>query len=244
MSSELLQPPERCDGRWRVHVDLEAGRSVSRADEEPADLVTRLLSLGVEVCVVDLDRSRGASSSWEVLGRLVESTPGRLWAAGGVTTAEDAELLLSRGAAGVVLGSGFLRRYRLNAAALHEVLEAASTDRLAFSIDRHGEDSLEAGFERKAGVTVGEVHRELLPHLPAETSVLHIDARATLQRHRPAGVGPEVLETYPHLMHWYGGNVASWDDVARLNRGGVGAVVGSRYLSGRLGLPAANKEER
>jgi phosphoribosylformimino-5-aminoimidazole carboxamide ribonucleotide (ProFAR) isomerase len=244
MSGECLLPPSKVRGRWRVHVDLSAGRPLRRGDEDAVALVARLLRHDIEVCVVDLDRSRGQNSGWDILTRIIDAFPGQLWVAGGVSAPEDAWRLLDRGAGGVVLGSGFIRRYRKNAGTLTDLTEAAPATRLAFAIDRYGQQALEGGFGRVSRVTVEEIQRMLLPNLPSGTAVLHIDAFATLRQVRAAGIDTRLLRAYPGLEHWYGGNVASWQDVARLQQTGVNVVVGSRYLAGTLGLPRSAKEDQ
>ena len=237
MTDDCLLPPSQIRGRWRVHVDLSGGRPLRRGDEDAVDLVARLLRHNIEVCVVDLDRSRGQSSGLDTLARIIDVFPEQLWVAGGVSDAEHAWMLIDRGAGGVVLGSGFIRRYRQNVGTLTDVIEVAPATRLAFSIDRYGQQTLEDGFGRVSGVAVEEIQQILLPNLPTGTAVLHINALATLRQVRADGIATRLLRTYPDLEHWYGGNVARWQDVARLQQAGVNVVVGSRYLAGTLGLP-------
>lgn len=242
MTGDCPLPPSEIRGRWRVHVDLSDGRPLRRGDEDAVALVARLLRHDIEVCVVDLDRSRGQNSGWDTLARIIDVFPRQLWVAGGVSAAADAWGLLNRGANGVVLGSGFIRRYRENPGTLTDLAEAAPATRLAFSIDRYGQQTLEDGFCRVSGVTVEAIQQMLLPSLPPGTAVLHIDAFATLRQVRATDVDTRLLRAYPDLEHWYGGNVGSWQDVARLQRTGVSVVVGSRYLAGTLGLPMSAKE--
>lgn len=244
MTDDCPLPPSEVRGRWRVHVDLSDGRPLRRGNEDALALVARLLRRDIEVCVVDLDRSRGQNSGWDTLTRIIDVFPRQLWVAGGVSAAADAWRLLNRGANGVVLGSGFIRRYSENPGTLTELTEVAPASRLAFSIDRYGRQSIADGFCRISGLTVEAIQRMLLPNLPPSSAVLHIDAFATLRQARAVGVDTRLLRDYSGLEHWYGGNVASWQDVARLQRTGVNVVVGSRYLAGTLGLPRSAKENQ
>lgn len=203
-------------------------------------LTDELLDQGVPIALIDLDRSIAGTPGTALLEAAARRHPGRLWLGGRLRPdGHAAQRLLDSGAAGIILGSsGLVAAGCLRPAALTALARFSDPSRIMASIDVLGGQVVTSGFTTLTTLTASQALDAVVQATGGRCPVLYTDAAASL-RFRPA-VWPQIealAACYPAVPLWYAGGLASWADVRRAWRVGMGAVTGRAYLTGTLGLP-------
>lgn len=209
------------DGRA---VQLVQGRKKVLDAGDPRPLAERFGRVG-EVAVVDLDAALGSGSNAGVVQELCGLARCRV--GGGIRSRDDAVQWLDRGAAKVVLGT----------AAVPDVLEGLPPHRVVAALDAWKGEVVVKGWTERTGRTVRQ-GIEALRGLAGEFLVTFVEGEgmeAGFPRKEAAGLAEAVR---PARLTVAGG-VTTEEEVAWLDRLGVGAQVGMSLYRGTLDLARA-----
>jgi len=225
-------------------IDIRAGRVVRVRRDDPAsavvyphdplELAARYAREGARwVHVVDLDRVFGSGEAGALVAELARRVPARVQAGGGVTTAQAAAEVLSRGVARVIVHA----RAALAPGGLAAVARACGGERVALALDaRDGVVELEAGpGGRRPAVDLAReaagagIRTVVLTDLSREGRMRGADADGAASLARGAGV--DVIVS---------GGVGSLAELEAMRDAGLsGAIVGRALLDGRFTLSEA-----
>jgi len=203
-----------------------------RAD--PLALVETYRDAGAELIhLVDLDGARSGRVRAEMVrGAALAAAPCRLQASGGVRSVADAELLLSAGAARVIVGTA---AFADEDALAH--FSSALGDRLVVAVDVRDGNVAVGGWTRVTSISVDEAVRRCVVGGVSRILCTSIERDGTL-----AGPDTELLENVcgrGDLAVLAAGGVRSVEDLAAIaDTGCEGAVVGRALLEGRVPLSA------
>jgi phosphoribosylformimino-5-aminoimidazole carboxamide ribotide isomerase len=213
-------------------VRLERGdysRVINRAGS-PVDLIERFSAAEPSLIhVVDLDGARSGRVRPTLIARLVEAAGGvPIQASGGIRSIDDAETLLSAGAARVIVGTAaFAQEGALTKFA------GALGERLVVAADAREGRLAVAGWEESGGLPIEDAARACRDAGVERLHCTAIERDGTME-------GPD-LDLLTRVREASGlpvvaaGGIRSLEDLAALAAAGLeGAVVGRALLEGRI----------
>ena len=209
------------DGRA---VQLVQGRKKVLDAGDPRPLAERFGRVG-EVAVVDLDAALGRGSNaglMEELCRLARCRVG-----GGIRSRDDAVEWLDRGASKVVLGT----------AATPEVLKQLPPQRVVAALDAWKGEVVVKGWTERTGRTVDQGVRALRD-LVGEFLVTFVEGEG-MEAGFPRAEAASFAEAAGPARLTVAGGITTAEEVAWLDRRGVGAQVGMSLYRGTLDLADA-----
>lgn len=209
------------DGRA---VQLVQGRKKVLDAGDPRPLAERFGRVG-EVAVVDLDAALGRGSNAGVVQELCRLARCRV--GGGIRSRDDAARWLDRGAAKVVLGT----------AAVPEVLERLPPRRVVAALDAWKGEVVVKGWTEPTGRTVRQ-GIEALRDLVGEFLVTFVEGEG-MEAGFPRQEAASLAEAAHPARLTVAGGVTTAEEVAWLDRLGVGAQVGMSLYRGTLDLACA-----
>ena len=205
-----------------------AGREIRPGDAEAlADFYVRGLGLD-DVYAADLDAIEGRPWQERTIGGLAAVVP-RLWLDAAITTPRDAQRALTLGASCVVVGLETLLSY----AALEEICDAATPERVALSLDLRNGVTITNG-EIPPGTPAAEVAARAVQ--AGVRTIIVIDlARVGVGRGCNLDTIAAVRSAAPDVALFVGGGVRDEADLRQLTQAGCnGALVATALLSGAL----------
>lgn len=209
------------DGRA---VQLVQGRKKVLDAGDPRPLAERFGRVG-EVAVVDLDAALGRGSNAAVVQELCGLARCRV--GGGIRSRDDAVEWLDRGAAKVVLGT----------AATPEVLEQLPRQRVVAALDAWKGEVVVKGWTERTGRTVLQGIRALRG-LVGEFLVTFVEGEGK-EAGFPRAQAASLAQAAGPARLTVAGGVTTAEEVAWLDRLGVGAQVGMSLYRGTLDLADA-----
>jgi phosphoribosylformimino-5-aminoimidazole carboxamide ribotide isomerase len=164
---------------------------------------------------------------------LVESFAKRLrcQVGGGIRSIESAQAVLAGGAQRVINGSTLIQNGAINHAFAAELAEVVGRDKLVFAVDAKNGRVAIRGWRELTPLTPFQMMRALGPWCSAFLYT-HIDTEGLMQGIPLDTVGELRRATTNQLI--VAGGISCTDEVARLDRMHVDAVVGMAIYSGRM----------
>lgn len=213
----------------RINIDIYNGRCTADETLDVASLIEESLKRHMEICIVDLNKSINSVSTNEI-SQYLDNFPNRLWVAGGISSLNEARMLILRGAKGVVIGSALYNKDNVNIEFVNELINELGADRVCFSVDFLGENIVVKGFEETTKIKVDETLRILVEKC-GNANVILIDVDASKNKKL---VDFEriynITKDFPDTRFFYGGNLADIDQVKHLNNENIGAILGKNYI--------------
>lgn len=220
-------------------IDLMGGKIVQLVQGEKKALefenfdewVARFASFPL-VQLIDLDAATGEGGNSDLVKFFVKRLPSQV--GGGIRSIETARDVLKLGAKRVILGSSLIRDGQINAAFAKQISQELGVDKLVFAIDSRGGRLAIRGWREKTDVTPLAVIRALNPYCTAFLYT-HIDSEGLLK-----GIPFEPVRELRNAMDKQlivAGGISSQEEIDRLDRIRVDAVVGMALYLGKLKLP-------
>lgn len=218
-------------------IDLMAGKIVQLVQGERKALEFDDFSLWVGrfqkypmVQVIDLDAAMGKGNNRVLVEQLCSQLPCQV--GGGLRTVEAAARPLSWGAKKVILGSSLFASHGVDLSFAWELTRQLDTEQLIFAVDSRGGFVAVKGWNERTQLRPAEAMRSLEPFCSAFLYT-NIDTEGLL-----GGFPFEVLDqlraaTANKLI--VAGGINSADEVERLDRLGIDAVVGMAIYTGAIG---------
>lgn len=220
-------------------IDLQGGRIVQLVQGERLAIESAAIDDWIErfrgwpkVQLIDLDAAKGAGDNRDIVARVCAELPCRV--GGGIRTLERAREVLALGATHVILGSALFQGGTVDTALAARLQQALGRDRLIAAVDSREGQVVIHGWRTRLPLTAVEAVRQLEPFVGAFLYT-HVDREGLLQ-----GTDFEAIEavrlatTRPVIA---AGGVTTMEEVERLDRLGVDAVVGMALYTGRIRLP-------
>ena len=217
-------------------IDLKGGKVVQlvqgeRTAIEDADLdfwIARFAGFPI-VQLIDLDAAMGAGGNDALVARVLKALPCQV--GGGIRTPDGARRLIDAGARRVIVGSSLFRDGRVDIAAAEAFAEAIGPSALVAAIDTRSGRVVIGGWKQATNVTVEDAIAALEPHAGAFLCTL-VETEGTLQGIDVATI--ERLRARTTRAFIAAGGIRSQDEIDRLDRMGVDAVVGMAIYTGTL----------
>lgn len=205
-------------------MQLVQGRKKVLDAGDPRPLVERFGRVG-EVAVVDLDAALGRGSNADVVQELCRLARCRV--GGGIRSADDAVRWLDRGAAKVVLGT----------AATPDVLKRLPPQRVVAAVDAWKGEVVVKGWTERTGRTARQ-GIEALRGLVGEFLVTFVEGEG-MEAGFPRAEAASLADAARPARLTVAGGITTAEEVAWLDRRGVGAQVGMSLYRGTLDLADA-----
>ena len=217
-------------------IDLKGGKVVQlvqgeRTAIEDADLdfwIARFAGFPV-VQLIDLDAAMGSGGNDALVARVLAALPCQV--GGGIRTPDRARRLIDAGARRIIVGSSLFRDGRVDAAAAEAFAEAIGSDALVAAIDTRGGRVVIGGWTQATDVGAEDAIAALEPHAGAFLCTL-VETEGTLQGIDVAAIGRLRARTARAFIA--AGGIRSQNEIDRLDRMGVDAVVGMAIYTGTL----------
>ncbi|HWC18835.1 MAG TPA: HisA/HisF-related TIM barrel protein [Terriglobales bacterium] len=179
------------------------------------------------VQVIDLDAAMGNGNNRELVQPLCSELSCQV--GGGLRTVEAAHQVLSWGAKKVIIGSSLFSQDGVNIAFARQLAKQLNRDRLIFAMDSRGGYVAIKGWTQSTGLRPANAMRQLEPFCSAFLYT-HIDTEGLLQGF-PFSV-LDSLRTATEKKLIVAGGISSAEEVERLDRLGIDAVVGMAIYTG------------
>jgi len=183
------------------------------------------------VQLIDLDAAIGSGDNRALLRQFTRRLSCQV--GGGIRTIDGAQEILAMGAERVILGSTLVQNDKVNTATAEQFASRFSGDRLTFAVDSKNGRVAIRGWRERTTLAPAEMMQALEPYCRAFLYT-HIDTEGLLK-----GIPLDAVRalrgiTARQLM--VAGGIASQEEVGRLDKLGVDAVVGMAIYSGRMKL--------
>jgi phosphoribosylformimino-5-aminoimidazole carboxamide ribotide isomerase len=221
-------------------IDLQGGRIVQLVQGERLAIETHdfdgwihRFSSFPKVQLIDLDAAKGAGSNAHLIAEICTRLPCRV--GGGIRTPERAQEILALGATAVILGSSLFKDDAVDTTLASRVADAITPERFIAAVDSRGGRVVIHGWRTVLPITPTDAVRALEPYC-SEFLYTHVDREGLMQ-----GTDMGAIEAVRHATTRHvtaAGGITTMDEVERLDRIGVDAVVGMAIYTGRLSLPS------
>ena len=183
------------------------------------------------VQLIDLDAAMGRGRNSELIRFFVNQLTCQV--GGGIRTIEAAHAALGLGAKRVIIGSTLIQDGAINVAFAQALAKELGPDKLVFAIDARGGKVAIRGWKEVTAITPLEVARALERFCEAFLYT-HIDTEGLMKglplepvRELRAATGKQLIAA---------GGISTHQEIDRLDKMGVDAVVGMALYLGRLRL--------
>ena len=217
-------------------IDLMAGKIVQLVQGERKALEFDDFSVWVErfrkypmVQVIDLDAAMGRGNNRPLVEHLCAELPCQV--GGGLRTVEAAALPLSWGARKVIIGSALFNADGANLSFTRQLTLQLKPEQLIFAVDSRGGFVAVKGWIESTGMRPAEAMRALEPFCSAFLYT-HIDTEGLLEGFPFEALDDLRAATEKKLI--VAGGINSADQVERLDRLGIDAVVGMAIYTGMM----------
>lgn len=212
-------------------VQLVQGKKKALEFENFDEWVARFSSFPL-VQLIDLDAAMGKAPNTKLIEFFVKQLPCQV--GGGIRTAEAARAALATGAKRVIVGSSLIKDGAVDQAFAQQLASEFGADRLVFAIDSRGGKVAIRGWKEITEITPLKMLRTLDAYCCAFLYT-HIDTEGLMTGLPLAPVRELRAATSKQLIA--AGGISSLEEVERLDRMNVDAVVGMALYSGRMGAP-------
>jgi len=218
-------------------IDLMGGKIVQLVQGERKALEFDDFSVWVErfrkypmVQVIDLDAAMATGNNRCLVEQLCSELPCQV--GGGLRTIEAAGLPLAWGARKVILGSSLFTTDGANISFARELTRQLNSERLIFAVDSRAGFVAVKGWKQSTGLRPAEAMRVLEPFCSAFLYT-NIDSEGLLRGFPFEVLGELRAATEKKLI--VAGGISSREEVERLDRLGIDAVVGMAIYTGAMG---------
>jgi phosphoribosylformimino-5-aminoimidazole carboxamide ribotide isomerase len=220
-------------------IDLQGGRIVQLVQGERLAIETSdfdgwidRFSSFPKVQLIDLDAAKNQGTNERLIGDICARLPCRV--GGGIRNAERAAQLIALGATAVIVGSSLFKGGAVNVAAVEQLSQAITPDRLIAAVDSRGGRVVVDGWRTTLDLTATDAVRALEPYV-GEFLYTHVDREGLMQGTDMGAIAAVRAATTRRLTA--AGGITTVDEVTALDRMGVDAVVGMAIYTGRMSLP-------
>ena len=182
--------------------------------------------------LIDLDAAMGREPNAELIKLFVKRLPCQV--GGGIRSIDKARTMLDAGARRVILGSMLIRDGAINVAFAQQLASEFGAEKLVFAIDARGCKVAIRGWKEVTSIAPLQMVKAL-DAFCAAFLYTHIDTEGLM-----AGLPLEPVcelraATTRQLIA--AGGITTHEEIDRLHRMGVDAVVGMALYSGRMTMP-------
>jgi phosphoribosylformimino-5-aminoimidazole carboxamide ribotide isomerase len=181
------------------------------------------------VQLIDLDAAMGRESNANLIEFFVKRLPCQV--GGGVRSIESARQMLDAGARRVIFGSTLIHKGRINVGFAEQLATKIEPDKLVFAIDSRGGKVAIRGWREITSISPLEMVKALDLFCCAFLYT-HIDTEG-LMSGLPLEAVWELRQAATRQLIAAGG-ISTHEEIERLHRMGVDAVVGMALYTGRL----------
>jgi phosphoribosylformimino-5-aminoimidazole carboxamide ribotide isomerase len=211
-------------------VQLEQGERLAIATDDLDGWISRFARYPT-VQLIDLDAARGTGHNRELVKRVCRQLPCQV--GGGVRTPDQALDLIASGARRVIVGSTLFKGGIVNLTGAEAFSRAIGRDALIAAIDSRGGHVVVDGWKTTLSIGPAEAIAALDPFAGAFLYT-HVDTEGLLTGLDEATVTALRATTTTRLI--VAGGIRSMDEVNRLDRLGLDAVVGMAIYRGLISL--------
>jgi len=219
-------------------IDLKGGRIVQLVQGERLAIETTDFDGWIErfssfprVQLIDLDAAKREGSNATLIAEICSRLPCRV--GGGIRTSLDAKAILELGAQAVIMGSSLFKEGTVNVGLARQVADAITPSRLIAAVDSRGGKVVIDGWRTALPITPTDAVRALEPYCE-EFLYTHVDREGLMQGTDMDAVQAVRGATTRRLTA--AGGITTMDEVDRLHKIGVDAVVGMAIYTGRMSL--------
>jgi phosphoribosylformimino-5-aminoimidazole carboxamide ribotide isomerase len=211
-------------------VQLVQGDKLALEASDP-DVWIERFSTFPRVQLIDLDAAMGRGDNAAFVQRICRQLPCRV--GGGIRSLERAHAVLAAGAHAVIASSALFRDGAVDTAFASALAEAVGPEHIIAAVDSRGGQVVIHGWKTTLPLTTTDAVRALDPFC-SEFLYTHVDLEG-LMRGTDLGAILAVRQATTRRVTAAGG-ITTWDEINRLDREGVDAVVGMAVYTGQLPL--------
>ena len=220
-------------------IDLQGGRIVQLVQGEKLALATDAIDEWIARCtgfpkvqLIDLDAAKGQGRNETLVARICRALPCRV--GGGIRTIDRAQEILGLGATHVILSSALFKDGAVDAGFARRLAEAVGVDRVIAAVDSKGGNVVVHGWRTSVPLTAVDAIRALEPFVGAFLYT-HVDLEGLLQGTDLEAIARVRAATSRGVIA--AGGISTQEEIDKLDRIGVDAVVGMALYTGRLPWP-------
>jgi phosphoribosylformimino-5-aminoimidazole carboxamide ribotide isomerase len=224
-------------------IDLQGGRIVQLVQGEHLAVETDAIDEWIDrfrgwpkVQLIDLDRAKSCGDNSALVARICEALPCRV--GGGIRSIDGARDTLEKGATHVILGSALFRDGGVDLEFSKRLADTVGMDRLIAAVDSRGGHVVVHGWRTLLPLTAVDAVRRLEPFFGAFLYT-HVDREGLMQGTDMAAIDAIRTATCRPLIA--AGGITTLEEVERLDRVGVDAVVGMALYTGQMRFPGAHE---
>ncbi len=211
-------------------VQLVQGEKLALEANDPEVWIERF-SPFPRVQLIDLDAAMGKPSNEAFVERVCGRLPCRV--GGGIRSVERARAVLGAGAHAVIASSALFRDGGVDVAFAASLAAAIGRDRVIAAVDSRGGQVVIHGWKTTLPIATVDAVRALEPYC-SEFLYTHVDLEGLMR-----GTDIDAILAVRHATTCRvtaAGGITTWDEIDRLDREGVDAVVGMAVYTGQLPL--------
>ncbi len=211
-------------------VQLVQGERLAIRDDDVFAWVTRFERFA-KVQVIDLDAAKGSGDNLELVRRIAGALSCRV--GGGIRTVDRAREILAAGAAQIIAGSALFRDGAPDLAFAASLCRAIGRERIIAAVDSRGGRVVVHGWRTALPLATVDAVRALEPFC-GEFLYTHVDTEGLLSGTDFDAIAAVRAATVRRVTA--AGGITTRDEIERLERLGVDAVVGMAIYTGALKL--------
>lgn len=217
-------------------IDLQDGRIVQLVQGERLALEAPDPELWIarfarfpRVQLIDLDAARGRGDNAAMVSSICARLPCRV--GGGIRTVERAEAVLAAGAHAVIVSSALFRDGRIDLDFARSLAAAVGAERVIAAVDSRGGRVAIHGWKTPLPIAAVDAVGQLEPYC-GEFLYTHVDLEGLMQGTDIDSILAVRRATARRVTA--AGGITTWEEIDRLDREGVDAVVGMAIYTGKL----------
>jgi phosphoribosylformimino-5-aminoimidazole carboxamide ribotide isomerase len=212
-------------------VQLVQGERLAIEAPDPEPWIEKF-STFARVQLIDLDAARGRGDNAAMVEAICRRLPCRV--GGGIRSIERARAVLASGADAVIASSALFRDGAVDVAFAAALADAIGADRVIAAVDSRGGQVAIHGWKTMLPITAVAAVQALQPYC-GEFLYTHVDREGLMQGTDVDAILAVRAATGRRVTA--AGGITTWDEIDRLDRAGVDAVVGMAVYTGQLPLP-------
>lgn len=211
-------------------VQLVQGERLAIEAPDPEPWIRRFARFP-RVQLIDLDAARGRGDNAALVRSICARLPCRV--GGGIRSLERARDVLALGAHAVIAGSALFRDGAVDAAFARSLAEAVGVDHVIAAVDSRGGRVVIHGWKTQLPLTAVDAVRALEPFC-SEFLYTHVDTEGLMGGTDMQAIMAVRQATARRVTA--AGGITTWDEIDRLDKAGIDAVVGMAVYTGQLPL--------
>jgi phosphoribosylformimino-5-aminoimidazole carboxamide ribotide isomerase len=219
-------------------IDLQNGRVVQLVQGERLALEApdpepwiRKFERFPRVQVIDLDAAKGRGDNASIVASICTRLACRV--GGGIRSVERAQAVLEQGAHAVIVSSALFRNGAVDLEFARTLAEAVGAERVIAAVDSRGGGVAIHGWKDVLPITAVEAVQALEPYC-SEFLYTHVETEGLMQGTDMDAILAVRRATGRRLTA--AGGITTLEEIDRLHRDGIDAVVGMAIYTGQLSL--------